>query len=264
VGDGKEDKSSVAYVHGESKEWQGPIHFDVGRDEGGTAFTQIMGTCPRCGHDISRDIRPLKSGAFFAGPGAPPPSKAEEARTYLITCNCVFGHADAPDGTRGCGAQGAVLVTPNGGKPPVVEHVKGAAADWDKDEWIGHAEHEQLPRMRELAGQWTTMLGVVTGFLAVGTIFEFTKKDLDLSGGVWAAYVLFAGLALAAAVIAVYYGSQAAGLRFLNDIPTDVDGRARRVDDAVAFCSERLTRSRYSALVSVVALAIAMAVRAIA
>ena len=202
-------------------------------------------------------------GAFVARTDAPPP-EPEAPCTYLITCNCVFGHEDAPDGTRGCGAQRAVLVKPQQGAEPRVTYVVGAAADWDKDEWIGRAEHDQLPRMRELAGQWTTMLGVVTGFLAVGTIFEFTKKDLGLSGGAWAPYVLFAALALAAAVAAVYYGSQAAGLRFLKDIPTDVDGRAQHVDGAVTFCAERLTISRYLALASVVALASALAVRAIA
>jgi hypothetical protein len=264
VAEQEEEKLPKGYVHGESAEWQGTIQLTAKSDPGGKDFTRIMGVCPRCGHEISKDIRPLRSGAFFVEPDAESASEPEVSRTYLITCNCVFGHENAPEGTRGCGAQGAVLVRRSEGAALLVEHVKGAAADWDRDEWIGRAEHEQLPRMRELAGQWTAMLGVVTGFVAVGTIFDFTKADLTLSGGAWAAYVVFAALALATAIAAVTYGSQAAGLRYLDDIPADVDGRVQHVDAAVVFCRERLTRSRRLALASVVALAIALAVRVVA
>jgi len=259
----EDQNSSVHYVRGESDTWHKAIQFTPEPD-GGKEYTRIAGKCPRCAHEISRDIRPLQSGAYFVKPDAGSASEPEVPRTYLITCNCVFGHENAPEGTRGCGAQGAVMVTPNQGAAPLVEHVTGVAADWDKDEWIARAEHEQLPRMREFAGQWTTMLGVITGFVAVGTIFDFTKKDLSLSGGAWAAYVVFAALALAAAIAAVYYGSQAAGLRYLNDIPADVGGRVEHVDAAVVFCAERLKRSRYLALTSVVALAIALGVRVVA
>ena len=250
-------------------------------------YASLKGKCPRCEHEIIKGILPVAGGELLAatakksveaeGSGETEESSASEtatsrdgcsvtpddgkSTTYLVTCNCVFGHRDAPEGVRGCGWQAAVRVTSREGERPKVEQVTGNANEWDDDEYVERASRQQLQQVRQFAGQWTAMLGVVTGFLAVGTFFDFTRKDLALQGLAWIVYAAAALVALAAAVASVAPGFQAAGLKHFTTIPADTGGRMTLMDKAVKDCRLRLSLSRWGALVAVIALAVAVGAR---
>jgi hypothetical protein len=251
-----DEKKDDSYLHGQPENWT-TAEFKPAPDEG--PYVRINGKCPHCAHDISKSIVPLKGAVALA---AEKGDSDEKSFRYLVTCNCVRGHADAPDGVRGCGAQGWVVVKSKKGVLSDVVAIEDSDPDeWDKDEYVERMLHEQLPKLREFAGQWTAMLGVVTGFLAVGTFFDFTREDLKVGDLAWKVYVAGAAVALAAAVIAVALGSQAAGLRQFDEMPADTQGRIAALNDTVAYCRQRLDLSKIAALVSVISLATAMAAR---
>ena len=216
---------------------------------------RIEGKRPGCDHQLSKEISPLAQGALFA-----PPRPAEGAQTYVVTCNCVSQHPGAPDGVRGCGAQGGVTVTPKGSGWEVV-YANPTVSERDADEWAERARLEQLPRVRALAAQWMAVWGVIAGLITFGTIFDADERIYGLTSPSSAVYVATAGLSLAAAVLAVVFASQAAGLRELDDIPADVAGRVELQVAMVAYCRSRLTQSRIFAMCSVILVAGALGLR---
>jgi hypothetical protein len=256
--DAPEEKKDDSYLHGQPEKWADAVFRPVADSPGGP-YVRITGECPQCKHDISKSIVPRTGAVALA---AEKGDVDEKSFRYLVTCNCIRGHADAPDGVRGCGAQGWVAVKSKKGAISEVVAIGDSDPDeWDKDEYVELMLHQQLPKLREFAGQWTAMLGVVTGFLAVGTFFDFTLEDLKIDDLAWKVYVAGAAVALVAAVIAVALGSQAAGLRQFDEMPADTAGRVKALNDTVEYCRRRLDLSKIAALVSVVSLGIAMAAR---
>jgi hypothetical protein len=83
------------YESGEPPEWKARVSRLKVRISG--QAREIFGPCPRCGHDITKDLGPTDGPTL-----APPVAKA----TYRVVCNCDSYHAGAPVGTRGCGAEG--------------------------------------------------------------------------------------------------------------------------------------------------------------
>jgi hypothetical protein len=71
------------------------------RVEGDRGSYVLRGTCPRCGHEISKPLRDTVVAAF---------SGRQSGQTFKVTCNCTEGHGGAPSDTAGCGAFGGVLV----------------------------------------------------------------------------------------------------------------------------------------------------------
>jgi hypothetical protein len=246
------------YVRGQSEAF--PV-VNLSAKKEGTDYALLKGQCPRCGHPISKRIVPVRDLELLARNVDAPPPQPDDPREYLVTCNCAFGHEDAPDAVRGCGWQTSVCVTPRAEGEPLVEKVVGDVDAWDKDEYVELATHQQLQQVRQFAGQWTAMLGVVTGFLAVGTFFDFTRADLGVHGAVWAVYVGGALVALAAAVLSVARGSQAAGLQHFHEVPAETQKRVELVDNTVKHCRRQLWDSKWLALVSVIALVVAVAAR---
>ena len=262
------------YVHGQA-EGLAEVCLRAELDPDGRSYVRVSGKCPRCKHEISKRISALAGGEFLAADGRGLRASGvegspvgplrtgnrDEPHTYLVNCNCTYGHQDAPRGVRGCGWQASVCIMPREGGEPEVKQVSGDVGAWDKDEYVERASSKQLQKVRRFAGQWTAMLGVVTGFLAVGTFFDLTKKDLGLHGPAWVVYVAGALVALAAAVGSVARGSQAAGLQHFDRIPADTEGRVHLEGRAVKNCRDWLSQSKRLALVSVVALAVAVAAR---
>jgi len=246
------------YVHGTSRDWVGVCPFGVQTSD---TDQWLVGDCPTCDHPIRKRISGSSDVALLDGTRATKPAGEAKPATYLITCNCAYGHDDAPERVRGCGAQGAVLVTPQRGGPAIVTYADPDVDAWDADEWVERAERDQLLRLREFAGQWASMLGVVTGLVSVGTIFDFTRGDLLLHGAYLWGYVAASALALAAAVLAVWLASQAAGLKQFDRVPDDLEGRGVTLQQARAFCRDRLTWSKWSALAAVILIALALALR---
>ena len=255
------------YVRGEPESWTKgcqklkvvPEEAKVARYPAGhVRVLRIEGPCPACGHILSKEISPLAQGALFA-----PPRQAEGPRLYFVTCNCVSPHSGAPDGVRGCGAQGGVQVTTTA-TGWEVDYASLSIEERDADEWAERARLEQLTRVRQLASHWADVWGVIAGLVAVGMIFDAEKTDGKIYGlgpPSSTIYVALVGLALAAAVLAVLFAARAAGLRELDDIPADVKGRVGLQVAMVAYCRSRLTLSRSLALCSVVLIAVALGLR---
>jgi hypothetical protein len=259
-------EAAARYMHGEREPWQSNCSklevVGLRKASEDTARLHIAGRCPVCGHHIRKRIDSADTIAFFRSKGSLGMNDILGKR-YLLTCNCAYAHEGAPDGVRGCGAQGAVTVSSVDGTAAVsyCSDVDVPTEERDADEWIERAAGRQLQRLRNLAGQWVSMLGVVTGFVTVGTIFDFTANDLELQGTWLVAYLLAAAAAVAGAVVAVTFASQAAGLRQLNDVPAEVDERSRVMREARVYCRRRLSWSRWAALVAMLLLIVAVAVR---
>ena len=256
-----------AYVRGEPESWtKGCQELKVVPEEarvakhpaGRVRVLHIQGPCPACGHILSREISPLAKGALFA-----PSKQTEGPRRYFVTCNCVSPHSGAPDGVRGCGAQGGVEVTTTA-TGWEVGYASLSIEERDADEWAERARLEQLTRVRQLASHWTDVWGVIAGLVAVGMIVDAEKADGKIYGldpPTSTIYVALVGLALAAAVLAVLFAARAAGLRELDDIPADVKGRVGLQVAMVAYCRSRLTLSKFLALCSVALVALALGLR---
>jgi hypothetical protein len=70
------------------------------RMEAGLAVDIVIGPCPRCGDQISKDVGVQDGIGLLAQPDR-----------IQIVCNCGHAHANAPNGVRGCGAQGFALLS---------------------------------------------------------------------------------------------------------------------------------------------------------
>lgn len=55
---------------------------------------ELVGACPRCGHDMSYEAQFYVRGAYIDKPQQP---------TFDIACTCKKPHASRPKGDRGCG-----------------------------------------------------------------------------------------------------------------------------------------------------------------
>lgn len=95
-------KPELDYLEGEPPNW----------DEGVARLrienNFLVGPCPRCGHDISGDLRSIPSVplAVEGQDVAPAPKRV------MVTCNCDSPHHGRPENESGCGASGGVEVQP--------------------------------------------------------------------------------------------------------------------------------------------------------
>ncbi len=58
------------------------------------------GKCPRCRHDMHREVRPVVVRLFDRGPSSIPPLRVD------VLCNCTVVHPQRPDNRVGCGSAG--------------------------------------------------------------------------------------------------------------------------------------------------------------
>lgn len=257
--------STVGYRHGQSENWAedcaGCLKLDGDVDAGTKMLTRIVGTCPMCGHPIVKTIRPFEEDVVGFSADQRCKRLEDGAKLYLVTCNCVYAHDGAPEGVRGCGAQGTVRVTPGEGGGGTLEYAKTTGEQRDPDEWFEAAVSQRLSRVRELATQWSAMLGVVTGFVAFGAIFDAGDAGIAATSGRWKPYLVLAGLALAAAMAAVVLGAQAASLKRFDVLPSDLTGRASSYAQARRHAQDRLKASQVCCAAAVAVLGVALIVR---
>ena len=91
------------YEPGEPAEWsEGVERLEYKRVAGaqGREVHEIVGPCPRCKHELRKDISDVVGPALTLA-GA-------ENLIVRVVCNCTSPHEGAPTGTTGCGAEGGV------------------------------------------------------------------------------------------------------------------------------------------------------------
>lgn len=96
---------SLKYEKGEPAEWRDGIEnlqLEVRQapGSGNNRTYDIVGPCPRCKHQLRKNID------YIVGP-ALALSSLEEL-VVRVVCNCTSAHEGAPEGTSGCGAEGAI------------------------------------------------------------------------------------------------------------------------------------------------------------
>lgn len=90
------------YQPGEPADWKAKVGKLQLQESGGSSSRnrrrELVGPCPRCGHEIMADVSVI-SGPTMEAPGR---------ETIKVVCNCTSFHEGAPAGTSGCGASGWV------------------------------------------------------------------------------------------------------------------------------------------------------------
>jgi hypothetical protein len=218
----------------------------------------LSGPCPAC-HDTTVANLPLTSTSLESNPGLPAPT----ALTASVSCGCLGGHPDRPDGVAaGCGRTWTVTATFVSATQVDVTAANdpylSEAADALRTETAG-----QLQSVRTTADRWTA--GVVTLIGLAGVILPAVGRDAIRSLEPWAQLVAGVLLlaALAAAGLAVANGHAAAhGLPVTRSVADDDELRewytAQRSRAATA--AARLRRAVTAAAVTVAALAAAIGV----
>jgi hypothetical protein len=243
------------YLRGQPREWQDRCAgFDAVPDPKTTSAVKVKGRCPRCGHPIWRDLRSQRGVVAMAHGGN------GEDLSYLMTCNCVYAHKDAPDGVHGCGAQGGVKVEGDQGSL-TVSYVEVTPEQRVIEAWADDAVHNRLARTRAWAQQWMTLLTAVTGLVSFGAVIDAAGDLGALSLGWRTLYVTLGGMALACVVMAVVRAWQAANPIKIGALAADCHGRKLAYNEAVAYSAAQLADSYGWAIVAVLLLAASVATR---
>jgi hypothetical protein len=214
----------------------------------GKVERKLVGPCPRCGHEIFKDLEP-RDGPYLV---EPPPMIVQ------VVCNCDHAHSGAPANTPGCGAAGGAEVPGAGSEVKPATLTPGQR---DADAWAEEAERERLPRIRQVAQDWQVSVSTITALFGAGTLIsaDAVVRSLDPSG--WAVlYGVLAALALVSAGVAILLASLAGhpvwSTRSPN-VPAEVQLREDRISKA--HC--KLLWSRILAFLAVALLIAGYAVR---
>jgi hypothetical protein len=251
--------NEIAYARGEPDTWETAcrgfqVTAEADQQGGSTAPTLISGTCPRCGHDISKSlVAQADVVAFSATARAGGPA-------FLVTCNCVGIHPDRPEGVYGCGAQGGVRLTQHG-PDWVPVYVRLGVEEREADESAEAARRERLPRLRTFAQQWATAFGAIAGLVTFGAVLDADDAVRALRVPWSYVYVLCGGLALLFAALTVLYASRAAGLKMSSSLAADVPARLMHRDALIESTAGWLRGSYWWAALAVVFFAVSMGIR---
>jgi hypothetical protein len=214
----------------------------------------VSGLCPRCRHPISKGLRAQEGVIAAAGPDPP------KDLIYLMTCNCVHGHAGAPEGAYGCGAQGGLTVVGTDGAFEVqYRHV--SPEQREVEAWADDALRNRLKRTRAWAQQWMTLLTAVTGLVSFGAILDVAGDLGALAWGWRLLYATLGGLALACMVAAIVRAWQASNPVSIGRLEADCVSRRSMYDAAVARSATSLADSYGWTVVGASLFVISMIVR---
>src|SRR5215204_3522544 len=121
----------------------------------------LAGSCPRCLHDITRDLGPTGGLGFGEG-----------ADRVIVKCNCGGGHEGSKDG--GCGAVGYTPPHDVTDRPPFEVSAAGPATapELRAHRWVEGLVVDQLTAWRGLASTWWATVSVLLGLLGAGTVFS--------------------------------------------------------------------------------------------
>ncbi len=243
------------YVRGEPTGWETDcVDFEAVRGAPSADLpVSVYGSCPRCKHPISRNLRPQDAVIGVAG-------EQQEGLHYLMTCNCIYGHEGAPEGVHGCGAQGGVRVLEKDGQLEV-GYVMVTPEQRDVEAWANDATGNRLAKTRAWAQQWMALLTAVTGFVSFGVIIDAAGDLGALSWGWRLLYAALGGMALASIVIAVVRAWQAANPIKIDKLEADCEARRRKYDAAVEYSATQLGDSYGWAVVGALLFAASMVIR---
>ena len=88
------------YAAGTPPGWDdGTKKFSVNVGGGNQRVYSLSGPCPRCGHELHKDITSYLAPALTSGVAD---------ITVSVRCNCEAAHQGQPDKVKGCGAEGGV------------------------------------------------------------------------------------------------------------------------------------------------------------
>ncbi len=237
---------TVPYEPGKPTGWEAGLQV-LQIEVAPTGRRSVRGPCPRCTpHEIVQDVV-TQSGTAIAP--APLPTRV------LLVCNCGFHHDGAPQGTRGCGATGAVsLLGDRVGAAAVSDEERAANA------WAIEALKERLPRIRAAAEKWGTTVSALTALLGTGTVVQADDVVRSLTTGAALWYGVFVLLALLAAAGSILYAAWAAQ-ESDKSIAPGLEERLTLYDDQWKDAIENLRVSRMLAGVAAVCLIISFGIR---
>jgi hypothetical protein len=90
----------ASYAAGTPPEWDaGTEAFSVDLGSGSERVYSLTGPCPRCGHELHKDITEYLAPALTSGVAD---------ITVNVRCNCTAHHDGQPNDVTGCGAEGGV------------------------------------------------------------------------------------------------------------------------------------------------------------
>jgi hypothetical protein len=255
-GNGGGQTGELDYFRGEPERWRAQCPgFSVQSVPGaGGPHLEVTGECPRCTHPISMSLRAQDGVVALAE------DDAEESACYLVTCNCVRGHPDAPDGVFGCGAQGGIRLASRGGTFQV--HYHEITPEQRRIEaWMDDAISHRLTKMRTWAQQWMALLTAITGLVSFGAVLDAAGDLGALSWGWRLLYATLGGMALACIVTAVVRAWQASNPIKFDELQADCKSHKDAYDKAVEYSTDQLTDSYGWAVASVVLFVASMVVR---
>jgi hypothetical protein len=88
------------YAAGTPADWDtGTEAFSVKLGSGSVRVYSLTGACPRCGHELHKDITEYLAPALASGVAD---------ITVNVRCNCTAYHKGQPENVTGCGAEGGV------------------------------------------------------------------------------------------------------------------------------------------------------------
>ncbi len=96
--DGEKPKADVPFEPIRSAVWAQVVNGWPWRHRDGETSSKV-GSCPRCGHQMSVVTQSVFHLRFETAP---------EAMKVYAACNCGAKHEDAPEGQSGCGANGLI------------------------------------------------------------------------------------------------------------------------------------------------------------
>jgi hypothetical protein len=126
--------------------------------------------------------------------------------------------------------------------------------------WAEQAIEQRIPQLRALAGRWTTTLGTLVGLLGGASVLNADDKVRALDSFWRITYGIIAFFAVGLAAVATYLGMLAAGEREF-DVPPDLAGRVREMNNTFQRGRTFLRYSLVLAGIALVLLAISFAVR---
>ncbi|MGD0997806.1 MAG: hypothetical protein ABR941_05740 [Thermoleophilia bacterium] len=209
---------------------------------GARATRSLEGDCPRCGHPIAKNLD-------VGGPMLGYAKARLDEEVVFLSCNCHSGHAGAPAGAVGCGAEGGVRLS----IPP--SPVDIPLEQRQADRWVEKAYNRRLAGVRKLAQQWQTTLGVLTGLLGASTVIGAGTGFHELPHWGRVAYGIVAAAALSLAAIAVYLAAKAGTAQIVDEVPAGAGARLALEDKLYADSKTWLGWSKWLSLFALIGLA---------
>ena len=253
-----ERQKEFAYLSGEPPDWPSKCEgFDAKSDPKNKELPVLVtGSCPRCNHRISLNLRPQPGVIVLASNG----DESDDDYRYLMTCNCVCGHTGAPEGVHGCGAQGGIKVVDKDGSFHVA-YVEVSPEQRNIEAWANEATRNPLAKRRTWAQQWIALLSAVTGLLSFGVVVDVAGDLGALPLGWRLLYATLGGMALICVVEAVVRAWQAANPTKIKELKADCAGRKAAYDTALDYSAARLSDSYGWAVVALLLFAASIVVR---